>query len=196
MAPKSAVIGSFLLFATSTVVLAQTSNPAEQPLGGNPAVRNDGASNAHERPGPLNPDPINPYGNAPARHDIRNPYFKEDNPYVTSTARPPHQGRVVNPAEIASQQQSGLTNADAKNLLQERGYTGINDLHADPSSAWVWQADGMKNGRRVRLGIDSHGNLLELGASTQPCTAPGVGIGAGPLGTGARISEANRCANR
>ena len=194
MSPNPAVIALCLLFATTTVVLAQTSNPAVQPLGHSAAVRHDGVSN--NRSDSFNPDPINPYGNAPARHDIRNPYFNEDNPYVTSTARPPHQGRVVNPAEIASRQQSGLTNADAKNLLQERGYTGINDLHADPSSAWVWQADGMKNGRRVRLGIDSHGNLLELGASTRPCTAPGVGIGAGPLGTGARISEANRCANR
>ena len=193
---KTAVIASFFLFATMTVVLSQTSNPADQPLGRSPAPRHDGASNAHNRPDPFNPNPINPYGNAPARHDIRNPYFNEDNPYVTSTATPPHKGSVVNPAELAAQQQSGLTNNDARNLLRERGYTGINDLHADPSSAWVWQADGLKNGRRVRVGIDSHGNLLELGASTQPCTASGVGIGAGPLGTGARISEANRCANR
>lgn len=130
------------------------------------------------------------------RHDIRNPYFNEDDPYVTSTATPPQKSRAVNPADLAAEQQSGLTNRDARNLLQERDYTRINDLHADPSSAWVWQADGMKNGRRVRLGIDNRGNLLELYSSTQPCAAPDVGIGAGPLGTGARISEANRCANR
>jgi hypothetical protein len=93
---------------------------------------------------------------------IRNSYFGEDNPYVTSTATPRRKKSAVNPADIAAQEQSGLSNADVSSLLRERGYTGVNDLHADPNSIWVWQGDAMKNGRRVRLGVDSRGNLLEL----------------------------------
>lgn len=146
MPPKIAVIALFFLFMKTTGVFAQTSNPADQPLGRSSGI---GASNAHNRPDPFNPNPVNPYGNASVRHDIRNPYFNEDNPYVTSTATPPHKSKVVNAADLAAQQQSGLTYDDARNLLQERGYTGNNDLRADPSSAWVWQADGMNNRRRV-----------------------------------------------
>jgi len=140
---------------------------------------------------------VNPYANpAPPPRGIRNPYFGEDNPYVTSTATPRRGKALANPAETAAQRQTGLTDVDATSLFRQQGYTGINDVHADPNSIWVWRADAIKNGRRVRLGIDSRGNLLELGGSAQPCTSPGAGFGAGPLGTGARLSEAARCSAR
>lgn len=196
MPSKNAVIVSLVWFASTGLVLAQTPTPAEQVTGHNSATPYGTASGAYSRTDPFNPNPINPYANAPIHHGIRNPYFGEDNPYVTSTATPRHKKNLVNPAEIETQQQSGLTGEDARDLLQQRGYTGINGLRADPNSIWVWQADGMKNGRRVRLGIDNRGNLLELGESSQPCTSPGAGFGAGPLGTGARISEADRCSSR
>lgn len=89
IAPTSAVITSFVLFSATKVILAQASNPATQPLGRSTTVRHDGASNLYNRPDPF------PYGNAPVRHDIRNPYFNEDNAYVTSTATPPQKSRVV-----------------------------------------------------------------------------------------------------
>ena len=117
--------------------------------------------------------------------------------YPLSTAIPHKKGVPKNPAETAAQRQSGLSDAQARSLLQQGGYNGISDLHAEPNSIWVWQADAMKNGRRVRLGIDYRGNLVEIsGGSARPCTAPGAGFGAGPLGTGTRLSEATRCSGQ
>ena len=199
MRPEHAAIAiTALLLANSTGLgFAQTPTPAEQSVGrGTANPYGPASTSTYPRTDPVNPDPINPFANGPVHRGIRNPYFGEDNPYVTSTATPRHKKSMGNSAAVGAEQQSGLNNEDVANLLRERGYTGVNDLRADPNSIWVWQADGLKNGRRVRLGIDNHGNLLELGAATQPCAAPGAGFGAGPLGTGARISEANRCSGR
>jgi hypothetical protein len=194
------VIAACVLVSGAVTAFAQTYGPGDQPVGsrGVSPFSNPSATGL-PRPDPLNSNVANPYANtAPQHRNIRNPYFGEDNPYITSTATPRRKNTAVkqNPADTAAQQQSGLTGEDASTLFRQRGYTGVSDLHADPNSLWVWQADAVKNGRRVRLGIDNHGNLLELGASTQPCTSPGAGFGAGPLGTGARISDANRCLNR
>jgi hypothetical protein len=192
------LIGVSALLASAGIGLAQTSSLTSEP-------RTDSVVTPYGRPSanpvttndPLNSNVANPYANpAPAHRGIRNPYFGEDNPYVTSTATPRRAKPPTNPAETAAQQQTGLNNSDARSLLQQQGYASVTDLHAEPNSVWAWQADAIKNGRRVRLGIDQRGNLLELGASTQPCVALGAGFGSGPLGTGARISEANRCANR
>jgi hypothetical protein len=192
------LIGVSALLASAGIGLAQTSSPTAEPRAGSvvspygrpsasPVTTND----------PLNSNVANPYANpAPVHRGIRNPYFGEDNPYVTSTATSRRTKPPVNPAETAAQQQSGLSDADARSLLQQQGYASVTDLRAEPNSVWVWQADAIKNGRRVRLGIDPRGNLLELGASAQPCASPGAGFGASPLGTGARLSEATRCANR
>lgn len=189
----NAVIASLFWFTSTGLVFAQTIL-AEQATGRSSVTPYGLPSSTYPKTDPFNPNPVNPY--ASVHGGIRNPYFGEDNPYVTSTATARHKKEVVNPAEASSERQSGLTGEDARELLQRRGYTGINDLHADPSSIWVWQADGVKNGQRVRLGIDNRGNLLELGASKQPCTSPRAGFGPGPLGTGARISEADRCTTR
>lgn len=192
------LIGLSVLLASEGMGLAQTSSLTAEPRAGaavspyarsspSPATTND----------PLNSNVVNPYANPPPPHrGIRNPYFGGDNPYVTSTATPRRTRAPANPSEAAAQQQSGLSDTDARSLLQQQGYANVIDLHAEPNSVWVWQADAIKNGRRVRLGIDHRGNLLELGGSAQPCVAPGAGSGPGPLGTGARISEASRCANR
>jgi hypothetical protein len=194
MSPKL-ILPAFLLFSSAGLAFAQT--PADQSAGRTPANPYGApSSSTYPKTDPFNSNPINPFTNAPVHHGIRNPYFGEDNPYITSTATPRHNKNTVNPATAAAEQQSGLNSDDVATLLRQRGYTGVNDLHPDPNSIWVWQADGLKNGRRVRLGIDNRGNLLELGASTQPCTSPGAGFGAGPLGTGARISEADRCSGR
>jgi len=195
--PVAIAITALVLSSSSGLGFAQNPTPAEQSVGRS-ATNPYGTPSAstYPRTDPFNSNPVNPFANAPVHRGIRNPYFGEDNPYVTSTATPRHKKSTVNPAVGVAEQQSGLNSEDVTTLLRQRGYTGINDLHADPNSIWVWQADGMKNGQRVRLGIDNHGKLLELGASTQPCTSPGAGFGAGPLGTGARISEANRCSGR
>jgi hypothetical protein len=192
------IIVTLALLGSTEIALSQTSGPGDQPTNGGPGTRySRSPAGSFSGTDPLNSNVANPFGNpAPVHRGIRNPYFGEDNPYVTSTATPRRKKSPGNPADAVAQQQSGLTNADVTGLARERGYTGLNDLHADPNSVWVWQADAMKNGRRVRLGVDNRGNLLELGASTQPCASPGAGFGAGPLGTGARLSEATRCSGR
>jgi hypothetical protein len=196
MHPKVVAIAITALVLSSSAGLgfAQTPTTAEQPVARNPY--GTPSASTYPRADPFNSSPVNPFANAPVHRGIRNPYFGEDNPYVTSTTTPRHKKSTVNPAAGVAEQQSGLNSEDVATLLRQRGYNGINDLHPDPNSIWVWQADGMKNGRRVRLEIDNHGNFLELGASTQPCTSPGADFGAGPLGTGARISEADRCSGR
>jgi periplasmic protein CpxP/Spy len=100
------------------------------------------------------------------------------------------------PAAAGAQRQSGLSEAQARSLLQQQGYATVNTLQPQPNSLWVWQADAMKNGRPVRLGIDYRGNVLELGATATPCALPGMSPTVGGFGVGARLSEASRCAGR
>ena len=120
---------------------------------------------------------------------------------ISSTAAPTAIGQEKTPASqdpraAAAQHQSGLTEAQARGLLQQRGYNSVNTLQPQPNSIWVWQADALKNGRPVRLGIDYRGNVLELGATATPCTLPGRSPTTGGFGVGARLSEASRCSGR
>jgi len=100
------------------------------------------------------------------------------------------------PAVQAAQKQSGLSEVQARSLLQQRGYASVNGLQAQPNSVWVWQADVMKDGRPLRIGIDYRGNVLELGATATPCTLPGMAPTTGGFAVGARLSEASRCSGR
>src|SRR5258708_13821877 len=122
--------------------------------------------------------------------------FPGVSPSPSSTAATPAKKPAKNPAETAAQRQSGLTDAQARTLLQQEGYTGISNLRAEPNSIWVWQADAMKDGRRVRLGADYRGNLLELSGGARPCAAPGGGVGPGFGRPGARLSDATRCSGQ
>ncbi|MBV8771999.1 MAG: hypothetical protein JO166_06680 [Deltaproteobacteria bacterium] len=107
------------------------------------------------------------------------------------------QTQQIDPNRAAAQKQSGLNQADATSLIRTQGYARVGEVRADPNSIWVWQADAMKNGRKVRLGIDSRGNLLEISSGQpRPCTTTGVGFGAGPMGVGSRLSQATDCAAR
>jgi hypothetical protein len=102
--------------------------------------------------------------------------------------------RRLDPASAAAQRQSGLNQAEAASLMTTKGYTQIGEVHADPNSLWVWQADAMRNGRKVHLGVDNRGNLIDMSAGqAQPCTTPGVGFGAGPMGVGSRLSGVASC---
>jgi hypothetical protein len=113
------------------------------------------------------------------------------------SASPTSRNRNVDPSVTAAQQQSGLNQAEAGSLINGRGYDRMGELQAEPNSIWVWQADAMKNGRRVRLGIDHRGNLLEISSGLPlPCRTPGLGFGGGGLGVGTRLSEATTCSGR
>jgi hypothetical protein len=120
---------------------------------------------------------------------------------IPSTAAPTALGQEKMPASqdpraAAAQHQSGLSESQARGLLQQRGYNSVSTLQPQPNSIWVWQADALKNGRPVRLGIDYRGNVLELGATATPCTLPGRSPTTGGFGVGARLSEASRCSGR
>ena len=120
---------------------------------------------------------------------------------VPSAAAPTAVGQANKPATQdalanSAQRQSGLSEVQARSLLQQQGYISVNTLQPQPNSVWVWQADAMKNGRHVRLGIDYRGNVLELGATATPCNLPGMSPTVGGFGAGARLSEASRCSGR
>src|SRR5579875_924906 len=100
------------------------------------------------------------------------------------------------PEQPAARQQSGLSKAEVQTLLRSEGYSRLGAIEADPNSVWVWQADAMKDGRRVRVGIDYRGNVLVISPeANRPCTAPGVNYGVGGLGVGAELSAASACPN-
>jgi hypothetical protein len=168
-------------------------NPASPYLPGpaNPYLPSRSGAGAAPQPGsaaapnpahPGQPGPTSAYGSNPAN-------------YATT---PESAKRTLTPQQRASQRQSGLTQTQAKTLLEDKGYQRIVKVEADPSSLWVWQADVIKDGRPTRVGIDYRGNVLDL-SSTQarPCREPGVRLGAtGGLAVGSRLSQADSCAGR
>lgn len=156
-------------------------------------------------PGPTTPAPSStaPYATIP--YHPTTPYPTSQYPttrYPTSqypTASYPSSpatasGRPLTPAEAAAQKQSGLSEADVQTLLQNQGYSRLNSIQADPGSLWVWQADAVKNGRPVRVGVDYRGQILVISPqANRPCASPGVNFGIGGLGVGARMSAAASC---
>src|ERR1044071_7212895 len=139
------VIVTSALLCSTGIALSQTAGSDQPTIGGPLARRPSAPPGSTTRTDPLSSNVANPFGNpAPVQRGIRNPYFGEDNPYVTSTATPRRKRNPVDPVDAAAQQRSGLSNADVSNFLGERGYTGENYLRADPNSLWVWKADAMK----------------------------------------------------
>lgn len=54
---------------------------------------------------------------------------------------------------------NSFTEGQARRRIEDRGYTNVGELRKDQSS--IWQAEAMKDGRRVRVGLDFHGNVVE-----------------------------------
>ena len=73
------------------------------------------------------------------------------------------------------ERQSGISEMQARNTLEQQGYFSVGTLEAQPNSVWVWQADGMENGMRVRLGTDHRENVRELGGTATPCVSRRMG---------------------
>jgi hypothetical protein len=130
-----------------------------------------------------------------AAHEVKPRYQSSPAGYPSSASR--LRVQKIDPHEAAAQQQSGLGQAEATSLITSRGYTRVGEVLADPNSVWVWQADAVKNGRPVHLGIDHRGNLLETPTGlARPCTQLGAGFATGSIGVGSRLSEATSCASR
>jgi len=89
---------------------------------------------------------------------------------------------------------SSFTETQARSHLESQGYRRLSNVHADPNSTAIWQADAMKDGQPVRVGIDYRGIVSELGgAAKPPCEARG-GAGSGRAGIG--FATAGVCAGR
>jgi hypothetical protein len=168
-----------------------------------------GANAANPYP-PRLPNPANPDATAPTRNYGTNPanygaggsvpnagasYGSNPANYVSTheSAR-----REATPQQREAERQSGLSEAQAKTLLEEKGYRRILGVAAAPNSLWVWQADVLKDGRPTRVGIDYRGNVLDLSrAQARPCTVPGVQLGGvGGLPVGSRLSQSDACSSR
>ena len=54
---------------------------------------------------------------------------------------------------------NSFTEGQARRRIEDRGFTNVDQLHKDKNS--IWQAEATKDGRRVRVGLDFHGNVVE-----------------------------------
>ena len=54
---------------------------------------------------------------------------------------------------------NSFTEGQARRRIEDRGYSNVDQLHKDNNS--IWQAEAMKDGRRVRVGVDFRGNVVE-----------------------------------
>jgi hypothetical protein len=54
---------------------------------------------------------------------------------------------------------SSFTEEQARRRIGDRGYTNIGQLHKDENS--IWQTEAAKDGRRVWVGLDYRGNVVE-----------------------------------
>jgi hypothetical protein len=177
-----------LLAATPQAGLAQATNPMAPSAAGIPEPTN------------LSPDvspaanPANPQAPGAASPDASNPANYGSTPSNYTSTRAPTSTSEISPAAVAAQQQSGLDQTQAASLLQQKGYSQV-EVHPDPNSLWVWQADATKDGRSVQVGIDYRGNVVETSSTqSRPCTGPGVSLGVNSgLGAGSALQQADSC---
>jgi periplasmic protein CpxP/Spy len=181
------------LFAMPSPVWAQSASPAAP----SSAIPDTAPAALPANPLPAIPgtsgNPTNPQIPNPAASDASNPanYGSASTNYAST---PPATKPEANPAASAAAQQSGLSETQVASLLQQKGYSRV-EVHPDPNSIWVWQAEATKNGRPVTVGIDYRGNVVETSSSqAQPCTSPGVRLGiSGGLGAGSQLEQADSC---
>ena len=51
-----------------------------------------------------------------------------------------------------------ITEGQARRRIEDHGFTNVGRLHKDQNS--IWHAEAMKDGRRVRVGVDYRGNVV------------------------------------
>ena len=85
----------------------------------------------------------------------------------TGTQTAPYAGTSTNPNANAARAgnaalepgANSFTEGQARRRMEDRGYTNVDQLHKDQNS--IWQAEATKDGRRVRVGVDFRGNVVE-----------------------------------
>jgi len=86
---------------------------------------------------------------------------------TTGTQTAPYRGTSANPNPNATGAgnaalepgANSFTEGQARSRIEDRGYTNVDQLHKDQNS--IWQAEATKDGRRVRVGVDFRGNVVE-----------------------------------
>jgi hypothetical protein len=180
------------------VILALGAAHAAQAQALNPADSKGLPSN-----GPYLPNPTGPAASEPNAAAPVNPYFASPTgAYASNPANyastPESAKHRTGPQRSATAAPSGLSEAEAKTVLEDKGYRQVGNVKAKPNSPWAWQADAMKDGQPVRVGIDDRGNVLDLStAQARSCTRLGVQPGAvGGLGIGSHLSQADSCSGQ
>ncbi len=54
---------------------------------------------------------------------------------------------------------NSFTEGQARRRIEDHGYTNVGQLRKDQNS--IWQAEATKDGRRVRVGVDFRGDVVE-----------------------------------
>jgi periplasmic protein CpxP/Spy len=138
---KQGVFAAALLLGSSGLALAQSTAPSTTT--GNP------------QPAPT----VSP--SSPAARD------PGVNPNATGTRDAPHSGTSANPNATSTRSgtaglepgANSFTEGQARSRIEDRGYKKVSKLHKDQNS--IWQAEAMKDGRQVRVGVDYRGNVVE-----------------------------------
>jgi hypothetical protein len=55
---------------------------------------------------------------------------------------------------------NSFTEGQARRRIEDHGYTNVANLHKDQNS--IWQAEAMKNGQKIKVGVDFRGNVAEI----------------------------------
>jgi periplasmic protein CpxP/Spy len=79
-------------------------------------------------------------------------------PYAGTSADPNANATGAGNASLEPGANS-FTEGQARRRIEDRGYTNVDQLRKDQNS--IWQAEAMKDGRRVRVGVDFRGNVVE-----------------------------------
>ena len=79
-------------------------------------------------------------------------------PYAGTSANPDVNGNRAGNAGLERGANS-FTEGQARRRIEDHGYSSVGGLHKDQNS--IWQAEAMKDGRRVRVGLDFRGNVVE-----------------------------------
>lgn len=142
MSFKRMVLAATLLLGSSGLALAQSTAPS--------TTTNN----------PQNTPTVSP--SSPAARD------PGVNPNAAGTSMGTREsGTSSNPNASAPRSDAGLehgansfTEGQARRRIEDHGYTNVGQLNKDQNS--IWQAEAMKNGQRVRVGVDFRGNVAEL----------------------------------
>jgi len=79
-------------------------------------------------------------------------------PYAGTSTNPNANATAAGNAALEPGANS-FTEGQARRRIEDRGYTNVDRLHKDQNS--IWQAEATKDGRRVSVGLDFRGNVVE-----------------------------------